>query len=166
MRLFLDTEFTGLTEPIKLISLALVSEHDATRHFYAELSGCWLVSDCSDWVQANVITKLDNRPETTMSRLEAAERLRAFLSGFHEAVVCFDSQHDERQLLGLLGVLPPNVRLENINSKVEQAVFDGFFAGRTDLQHHALTDARAVAHAYRVTQEIRRRAWQDRDDIC
>ena len=164
MRLFLDTEFEGLHDGAGLISIALVSEDD--RYFYAELSGCWLVSDCSDWVQANVVAKLDCRAETTMSRAEAADRLRAFLSGFTEAVICFDSEHDERHLRGLLGPLPGHVRLENINSEVEQAVFNAFFADQPHAQHHALTDAMALAYAYRVTQEIRQRAMRDRDDIC
>lgn len=164
MRLFLDTEFTGLEPPIKLISLALVSEDD--RYFYAELADGWSVSDCSDWVQQNVVSKLDRMPEMTMLRTEAAARLLAFLSGFSEAAICYDSSHDERQLLGLLGALPAHVRLENINSQIEQAVFDGFFGGQADLKHHALTDARALTYAYRVTQEMRQRAMRDRDDVC
>lgn len=162
MRLFLDTEFTGLEPPSNLISLGLVAEDD--RHIYIELTDGWSVSDCSDWVQANVVAKLDRRPETTMSRAEAAERLLIFLARFDEAVICYDSEHDERQLLGLLATLPANVRLENVNSEVDQEVFEGFFADQPDAQHHALTDARALAYAYRVTTEMRLRAMRDRDD--
>lgn len=78
MRLFLDTEFTSLEASSNLISIALVSEdrgsmalgHD--RYFYAELSDGWRESDCTDWVQANVLAKLDRKVETTMTRDAAA----------------------------------------------------------------------------------------------
>lgn len=165
MMIFLDTEFTSLVAPSNLISIALVSEDD--RYFYCELSDGWSPDDCTPWVQDNVLAKLDDNPETTMSRVEAAERIRHFLSGIPEPVVCFDSEHDERQLLGLLGALPAGVRLQNINSEVEQAVFEGYFGGAAgSLQHHALVDARALEYSYRVTREMQLRAMQDRDDVC
>jgi hypothetical protein len=165
VRLFLDTEFTGLAESIRLISIALVPE-EGDRCLYAELADGWTTADCTPWVLQHVVATLDRNPETTMTRVEAADRLRLFLADFSEAVICFDSEHDRRHLLDLLGALPAHVTLENINSEVDQEVFDGFFGGRTDLQHHALTDARALAYAYRVTTEMRLRAMRDRDDVC
>ena len=45
--IFLDTEFTGLTQSAQLISLALVA--DTGEEFYAEFTDYELV-DASDWM--------------------------------------------------------------------------------------------------------------------
>lgn len=167
MRLFLDTEFTSLTAPSNLISIALVPEGDDPRYFYAELSDGWSPESCTDWVQANVLEKLDDNPETTMSRAVAADRIRIFLSGIPEPVICFDSGFDEIHLLALIDPFPAGVRLLNINTEVDQAVFEGYFGGvGTYFQHHALIDARALEYACHVTREMRVREMKDRDDVC
>lgn len=101
-----------------------------------------------------------------MPRAEAAIRLKEFLTGFSDAVICFDSEHDRRQLLGLLGSVPAHIRLENIDREIDQPVFEGYFGGRTDLKHHALVDARALEYSFRLTCEMRKRALRDRDDVC
>lgn len=46
MRIFFDTEFTGLTADAKLISIGLVDEA-GTHEFYAELADTYAVSECS-----------------------------------------------------------------------------------------------------------------------
>ena len=56
MRLFLDTEFTTLAPGAKLISIALVDEDE--NFFYAELTDTYQLSDCSDFVKANVLPLL------------------------------------------------------------------------------------------------------------
>lgn len=162
--IFIDTEFTSLVAPSNLISIALVAEND--KYFYAELSDGWSPESCTDWVQDNVLEKLDDNPETTMSRAVAAARIRSFLSGIPEPGVCYDSDFDEVHLLALLDPFPPGVSLRNINAEVDQAVFEGYFGGATHLQHHALTDARALAYAYKTTQEMRLREMRDRDDTA
>lgn len=162
MRLFLDTEFTGLIPGARLISLALVSEDQ--RAIYIELADGWDAHDCTDWVRMHVLPKLERTPATTCTHAEATSRLRTFLDGFPEAVICFDSEHDRNHLLSLLDPLPEHVALENINREIEQAVFDGYFGNERHRKHHALTDARALEHAYRACWEMRLRSMRDRDD--
>lgn len=55
MKLFLDTEFTGLHQNTTLISIALVAE--TGEKFYAELAD-YDESRVDDWLRENVISKL------------------------------------------------------------------------------------------------------------
>ena len=52
MKLFLDTEFTGLHQNATLMSLALVAEDG--RAFYAEFTD-YDASQCDDWVRQHVL---------------------------------------------------------------------------------------------------------------
>ena len=58
IRVFFDTEFSGLIVDPKLISIGLVAE-DGERLFYAELSDTWNAAECDSFVQEAVITKLE-----------------------------------------------------------------------------------------------------------
>lgn len=55
MKVFFDTEFTGLHQNTTLISIGLVSEDDET--FYAELTD-YDAGQVDEWIQENVIDKL------------------------------------------------------------------------------------------------------------
>ena len=55
MKLFFDTEFTGLTQNASLISLAIVDENDRT--FYAEFTD-YDPSQITDWLAENVLANL------------------------------------------------------------------------------------------------------------
>jgi len=55
IRVFFDTEFTGLRKCTTLISIGLVSE--TGKRFYAELSD-YDEEQCDDWVKKNVIANL------------------------------------------------------------------------------------------------------------
>lgn len=52
MKLFFDTEFTGLQKNTTLISIGIVAENG--KKFYAELAD-YDESQCSDWIQENVL---------------------------------------------------------------------------------------------------------------
>lgn len=54
MKLFLDTEFTGLHQNTDLISIGLISEDN--RSFYAEFNDFPLIKD--EWIKENVIENL------------------------------------------------------------------------------------------------------------
>lgn len=65
MKLFFDTEFTGLHQNTTLISIGIVSEDDRT--FYAEFND-YDESQINDWIRENVISKLKfNFPEQFVS---------------------------------------------------------------------------------------------------
>lgn len=57
MKVFFDTEFTGLHKNTSLISLGMVDE--SGRTFYAEFTD-YDKSQCDDWIQKNVINNLIN----------------------------------------------------------------------------------------------------------
>lgn len=52
MKLFFDTEFTGLHKNTTLVSIGIVAENG--KRFYAELSDCD-ESQCDDWIKENVL---------------------------------------------------------------------------------------------------------------
>lgn len=55
MKIFMDTEFTGLHQGTTLISIGLVSEDGRT--FYAEFND-YDESQCDEWIKNNVISNL------------------------------------------------------------------------------------------------------------
>lgn len=55
MKLFFDTEFTGLRKDTTLISIGIVSEDE--RRFYAEFTD-YNQKQCNDWIRENVIKHL------------------------------------------------------------------------------------------------------------
>ena len=55
MKLFFDTEFTGLHKDTTLISIGIISEDERT--FYAELTD-YDKSQVDDWIKENVIDNL------------------------------------------------------------------------------------------------------------
>ena len=55
MKIFFDTEFTGLHKNTTLISIGLVDENG--RSFYAEFTA-YNKSQVDDWIQENVINNL------------------------------------------------------------------------------------------------------------
>ena len=55
MKIFFDTEFTGLHKDTTLISIGLVSEDG--RQFYAELTD-YDLEQCNDWIEKNVLENL------------------------------------------------------------------------------------------------------------
>lgn len=122
MRIFFDTEFTGLTRGAKLISIGLVDE-TGEHEFYAELADTYTPAECSDvreWLLAR-------GPETVL--------------------VC-DSPRDVAQIRGLLlEALPPNTTLQVLgwwgNLKRRISNRGRRLHRKLGLRvHHALDDAR------------------------
>ena len=56
MRLFLDTEFTGLKKDTKLISLGIITENNVK--FYAEFNDFEPFDDSTGWIRENVVDNL------------------------------------------------------------------------------------------------------------
>ena len=55
MKIFFDTEFTGLHKDTTLISIGLIDENDRT--FYAEFSD-YYECQCDEWIRENVLKNL------------------------------------------------------------------------------------------------------------
>jgi len=81
MRLFLDCEFTQLSNQAHLISLALVAENGL--EFYVEVVDAWRQEDCSDFVKQIVLPQLwgDNY---SLPIIEARKALLDFLASSDE----------------------------------------------------------------------------------
>jgi len=58
MKIFFDTEFTGLHKDTTLISIGMVSENN--KQFYAELTD-YNEKQCGNWIQENVLKHLYTR---------------------------------------------------------------------------------------------------------
>lgn len=63
MKVFFDTEFTGLHKDTTLISIGAISEDGRT--FYAELND-YDESQVDDWIRENVINNLQFAPPKNM----------------------------------------------------------------------------------------------------
>jgi hypothetical protein len=109
MRIYFDTEFTGLTADAKLISIGLVDE-SGENEFYAELSDTYRPEDCSAFCRSEVLPHLEGEA-VQLSLKGLRQALSAWLSERGPAVllVC-DSPRDVLQLHALLSDgLPSNV---------------------------------------------------------
>jgi len=80
MKIFFDTEFTGLHKNTTLISIGLIDEDGRT--FYAELHD-YDESQCDDWIRENVIANLSYR-RRRCSKLTLKDKLEDWLSEYGE----------------------------------------------------------------------------------
>lgn len=88
MKLFFDTEFSGLHKDTTLISISIVAENG--KKFYAE-SADYDESQCNDWIQENVLA---------YTILAGNEALAARLGKDSETTVVLGSKADIRHELG------------------------------------------------------------------
>lgn len=121
MKLFFDTEFTGLHKDTTLISLGIISEDGKT--FYAEFTD-YDESQCSDWIRENVTSELlHDKPEIWEAgvadyqiygnRTEVVQFLNDWLQQFNDIQFVSDVCHyDFVLLIDLFGTafdLPKNI---------------------------------------------------------
>lgn len=147
MRIFFDTEFTGLMLDAKLISIGLVDE-SGLAEFYAELRDTYVVSDCSDFCQQEVLPHLEGgAAQMTLAELQVTLATWLHARGPGAVLVC-DSPRDIMQLNTVLPHGPPaNVTLHVLGrwGNLKRRVFN--FGRRIHRQHgyrvhHALDDAK------------------------
>ena len=101
MKIFFDTEFTGLHKNTTLISIGLVDENNRT--FYAEFSD-YDESQCDEWIRENVIKHLKlgkyehyglnvNNTEVYGSKEFIKEKLSDWLSQYDKVELVSDCCH-------------------------------------------------------------------------
>jgi len=152
IRVFLDTEFSGLVVDPKLISIGLVSEGGQT--FYAELADTYSQEDVSDFARMAVLPHLEGGT-ALMTMRELGERLAAWLTAFGAPVkLATDSRAWDwpwvQEIFYELGTWPENLDgkpllltvnclndMDRFNDAVEKAFASGL------RRHHALDDAKA-----------------------
>jgi hypothetical protein len=146
-RIFFDTEFTGLTPDAKLMSIGLVDE-SGQNEFYAELSGTYLPSDCSEFCRQHVLPLLEGG-DVVLTLAQLRPKLREWLAecGPNAVLVC-DSPRDVVQIRQLLlESLPSNVSIQVLGwwGNLKRRFFNRGRRLHRKLGlrvHHALDDAR------------------------
>ena len=107
MKVFFDTEFTGLHKDTTLVSIGLVSEDN--RQFYAELID-YNEKQCDEWIQENVIANLyeknwEKRENTFVpnycvgGKYEVAKMLGNWFAQFDSVELVSDVCHYDMVLL-------------------------------------------------------------------
>lgn len=155
LRIFFDTEFTGLIVDAKLISIGLVDE-TGERTFYAELADTWSMEDCKQepFVLEAVLPHMEGgAARMTMAKL--GQRLRDWLEAFGQPIrMATDSLAWDwdwfREIFHETGTWPENVDgqpllltmnylhdFDAFNHAIEHAFASGL------RRHHALDDAEA-----------------------
>ncbi len=82
LKIFLDTEFTGLNQQSSLISIALIAE--TGEEFYGELTD-YDQHNISSWVIKNVLSQLNDKNATNIlkgTQKEIAEGIKEWLNQF------------------------------------------------------------------------------------
>lgn len=155
-RLFFDTEFAGLADDAKLISIGLVDE--SGRHtFYAELSGTWKLEEIGEFALREVIPRL-NGCASGMTMATLQERLADWINALRVPVM-LATDSLERDWLWMETLLrqawPQNLAREPLLLTTDYLYeFDAFEAAREAAfasglrRHHALDDALANRQAW------------------
>lgn len=164
MKVFFDSEFTGLHKNTTLISIGLITEKGDT--FYAELTD-YDTSQVDDWIQKNVIENLIIPDEAGMQivntfkgdKAYVRECLETWLSQYSEVEMWSDCLSYDwvlfNDLFGHAFNIPKNVyyipfdictlfELKNVDSDINREMF----AGIDGEKHNALHDAKVIKACY------------------
>ena len=160
MKIFFDTEFTGLQQDTDLISIGIVAEDG--REFYAELND-YREEKLDNWLKENVIANLTETEK--FSKSEVAEKIKEFLSPYEKVEVWSDCLAYDWVLFnnlfgGAFGV-PKNVyyipfdictlmKIRNVDPDVSREDFATTTkeAEVQGLKHNALHDAKVIKKCY------------------
>lgn len=137
MKLFLDTEFNGFGG--KLMSMALVPEHDLLENFYCELE---MTDQLDPWVRENVVPHMVLVPST---RLQFQRKLASYLLQFQQITIVADWPDDIRYFCESL-ITGPGERI-SLPGKIKfELDLDIEYESR--VPHNALYDAIAIRDVY------------------
>lgn len=169
MKIFFDTEFTGLHQKTTLVSIGLVSEDGRT--FYAE-SNVYDEKQVDDWVRENVIEHLrfseySSKPKLDLehyamkgSRHDIRDKLYEWLEQWESVEIWSDCYaYDWVLFCDLFGdalTLPPNVyyipfdlatllKVKGIDPNISREEYAGMADGT---KHNALWDAKVIRACY------------------
>lgn len=169
MKIFLDTEFTGLHQKTTLISLGIIAEDGNT--FYAEFTD-YDESQVDEWLEKNVIDNLTiNKIETSNygslhTRIKSdtktiRENLAVWLYQYRNLEVWSDCLSYDwvlfNEIFGHAFNLPPQVyyipfdistlmKIKHIDPDVNREEFVGL--NKTGSKHNSLHDAKIIKMCY------------------
>ena len=168
MKVFFDTEFTGLQHNTTLISIGLIDENG--RKFYAELND-YDKSQCDSWINENVIKMLyykngdpdNNTPDyfywgdTPFVR----EKLKEWLSKYDSVEIWSDCLAYDwvlfNRIFGHAFNIPSNIyyipfdictlfKIKNIDPDISREEYS--LKSKGALKHNALWDAEVIKACY------------------
>lgn len=156
MRIFFDTEFTGLHQKTTLISIGLIDEQG--RSFYAELND-YDKAQLDPWLSENIIDKLTG--QNVMSKAELAVELRAFFAQYDTVEIWSDCLAYDwvlfNDIFGGAFEIPDNVyyipfdictlfKVKDIDPDISREEFANL--SDSSKKHNALWDARVIKACY------------------
>ncbi len=157
MKLFLDTEFTGLHQNTTLISIGIIAESGIS--FYAEFND-YDKSQVTPWIEQNVISHLNYAGQ--QPRAEIVEALKIWLAQFEVIEIWSDCLAYDWvlfcELFGGAMNLPKNIYyipfdlctlmlIVGINPDSNRETFAGVIPSSI-AKHHALYDASVIQKCY------------------
>lgn len=158
MKVFFDTEFTGLHQNTTLISIGLVAEDG--DWFYAELND-YDQSQVSDWVQQNVLNNRRFQEKNRLTTEHLKERLQTWFHKFDYVEIWSDCLAYDwvlfNNIFGDAFSIPKNVyyipfdictlfKAKGIDPDINRELF-----AETSVlseKHNALHDAIVIKHCY------------------
>ena len=166
MKVYMDSEFTGLRQGTTLISIGLVAESGET--FYAEFND-YDESQVDGWIEENVISHLMFPNERAAHHVEhscvtmkaskevIADSLRAWLEVFNTNILIWSDCYAYDWVLfcelfgGAFGVpecvyyIPMDLSTALASKGIDPDISRQEFSGRTGgIQHNALEDAQCI----------------------
>jgi hypothetical protein len=167
VRLFFDTEFTGLHQNTTLISIGIISE-DGKAYFYAEFDD-YDKSQVDDWIKENVMKNLiSNKPDVSKNLVKGDKahvkaKLEEFLNSFEGKqiemwadVLAYDWVLFCELFGGAMNI-PKNIdyspfelctlfKAKNVDPDISREEFTGIDPGGN--KHNALFDAEVGRRCY------------------
>lgn len=158
MKVFFDTEFTGLHKDTTLISIGLVDENGRT--FYAELTD-FDIDQCDDWITENVLNNLTAENQVDKHGLKG--QLKAWFSAYDSVEIWSDCLAYDwvlfNDIFGGASEIPKNVyyipfdictymKIKGVDPDISREEFA--FNGKPEVaqKHNALWDAKVIRACY------------------
>lgn len=174
MKIFFDTEFTGLHKNTTLVSIGLVTENGET--FYAELTD-YDKSQVNEWLEKNVISNLCIPDEHGKQRVNTfkgnkeyiAEKLKSWLWNFRDIEIWSDCLAYDwvlfNDLFGTAFDIPENVyyipfdictlfKIKGVDPDINREEFSELTLTEETKKHNALWDAKVIKACYEKLMEV------------
>ena len=156
MKVFFDTEFTGLHKDTTLISIGMIDEDNRT--FYAELDS-YAHDQCDSWILDNVIANLNG--EWVLSKSELKRELEEWFSKYDKVEVWSDCLSYDwvlfNDIFGTAFDIPKNIyyipfdictlmKIKGVDPDINREAYAKVKEGI--IKHNALWDAMVIKDCY------------------
>lgn len=160
MKVFFDTEFTGLHKDTTLMSIGLVDENGRT--FYAEMTD-YNHSQVDNWLEENVIANFTN--EKKLNTVELRKELTKWLSLYENVEIWSDCLAYDwvlfNNIFGSAFDIPKNVyyipfdictlmKIKGVDPDINREDYSGT---KENSKHNALHDAKVIKLCYEKLME-------------